>query len=514
VSAPFQGISLVSNDNTTVQSSFTATLSLTLSRAFYYQDTIVFILPTEFLSVSVTSINFATITRTPNLNTLTLSNFPSVPSTITSNNVITFTLTNINNALSTAPLSLNVTFYRSSQMYQTSIATYAANTGTLSSFGLSADSNFVQAVGSATLTLDSTLLFPSGSTITVTYPASVTATALTSSSVTRCSLNGTIIPGATYEISSNQIIFRSIFSSSFKGIVVLIIPTFTNPPTTQPSTYQLSAQDSSGYGVMTSSFVFTANTKALIASSLGASSYMVLSMGVTYTMSITSSYGFTAVSIIVPADITISPGFENTCAPNNFSSCALVGQNLTFIGTLPAGSYALSWGYVTNPNSLQPTSSFQVQTFQLGWQVEHSQGVISLTMNSTASFSTFIAYPSAYNNSAVVSVSLELIAPAGSPAGQLTAAFPLELGLSSASCSGCTVVPPNVLYSVAAGTTNLTLVVGNVQNVGSFKPISSFSASITNSGGYLSIASSAAGWTNTNPSSFSTTVSGSNNYRG
>ena len=46
VAAPFQTITLTSNDNTTVQSSFTASLALTLSRAFHYQDTIVFILPT------------------------------------------------------------------------------------------------------------------------------------------------------------------------------------------------------------------------------------------------------------------------------------------------------------------------------------------------------------------------------------------------------------------------------------------------------------------------------------
>jgi hypothetical protein len=95
----------------------------------------------------VSSVNFATITRTPNLNTLTLSNFPSVPSTITSNNALTFTLTNIANPLSVSPISLTVSFYRANQLYQTNTAIYQATVATLSSFSISATSNFVQAVG-------------------------------------------------------------------------------------------------------------------------------------------------------------------------------------------------------------------------------------------------------------------------------------------------------------------------------------------------------------------------------
>ena len=100
------------------------------------------------------------------------------------------------------------------------------------------------------------------------------------------------------------------------------------------------------------------------------------------------------------------------------------------------------------------------------------------------------------------------------PAGQLTAAFPTELGLSSASCSGCIVVPPNILFSLPSATTNFSLTVNNVQNVGSFKPISAFTASVANSNNYLSVQSTTPGWTNTQPSSFSSSVAGSNDYRG
>lgn len=301
VAAPFQAISLASNDNTTVQSSFTGRLQLTLSRTFYYQDTIVFILPDDFLSVSVSSINFATMTKIFNLNKLTLSNFPNPPSSIASNNVITFTLSAITNPISTAPITLNVTFYRNNQLYQTSLATYSATLGQISTFSITPDSNFVQVIGQTTLTLVSSLYFPTGSTIMITYPSTVTASDSAISSVTRCSLNGTLKSGVTYSVSFNQIKFSGVFSSNFKGTVVLVIPNFYNPLTIQPSDYALSVVDSSSYPVVSGSFTLTANTKSLISNSVSASSLTVLATGVTYTVSITTNYEFTAISIIVPS---------------------------------------------------------------------------------------------------------------------------------------------------------------------------------------------------------------------
>jgi CO dehydrogenase/acetyl-CoA synthase gamma subunit (corrinoid Fe-S protein) len=259
------------------------------------------VLPGQFLGVSVSSVNFASMTRTPNLNTLTLSNFPSSPTTIASNNVITFVLSSITNPLSTQPLALNISFYRNSQIYQTSSASYTATSGTLSAFTIAPDSNFVHITGAATITLDSALTFPAGSILTLTFPSSVSATDSVAALVTSCSLNGTVKTGVTFEISSNQIIFRNIFVSSFKGTVVLKISSFTNPPTTQPSTYSLAAYDSSSYVVLTSSYVLTAATKALASNSVTANSLTVLATGVTITVSLTTNYPFTAVSIQVPA---------------------------------------------------------------------------------------------------------------------------------------------------------------------------------------------------------------------
>ena len=74
-------------------------------------------------------------------------------------------------------------------------------------------------------------------------------------------------------------------------------------------------------------------------------------------------------------------------------------------------------------------------------------------------------------------------------------------------------LPPTILYTISAGLSNLTLTPINIENVGSFKPVSDFSVSLTSSDSFLSLASTTTAWTNTGASSFTTAVSGSNNYR-
>lgn len=82
-----------------------------------------------------------------------------------------------------------------------------------------------------------------------------------------------------------------------------------NPHTVQPSTYVLMVQDQNGYLVMSGSYVFNANTKSLVSNAIIASSYKVLDSGVTYTARITTNFGFTSVSVILPYDISVASGF-------------------------------------------------------------------------------------------------------------------------------------------------------------------------------------------------------------
>ena len=136
-----------------------------------------------------------------------------------------------------------------------------------------------------------------------------------------------------------------------------------------------------------------------------------------------------------------------------------------------------------------------------------------MTMSAVGTLANALVSPSSFKNSDAISVSLAMTFPALAPGGQLTVIVPSEIGLSSASCSGCTIVPPNVYYAYN-GSSSLTLTLANVQNVASFKPVSNFTIKLANPSNYASLQFSAAGWTNSVASSFSTTVSGSNNYRG
>ena len=175
---------------------------------------------------------------------------------------------------------------------------------------------------------------------------------------------------------------------------------------------------------MTGTTTLTATTTSLSSFGVTPSSTTVLETGVTYSAAITTNHQFTAISLTLPGDISVGSGVETTCTPNSFSSCSLVGSNLTYEGTLPAGSYTLTWGLVTNPSSLKPTDSFSVITLLNGWQVERSQGTVSVTMTQTASFSSFAVTPSSYVNSATISVTLLMTFPTNTPAGQLTVTFP------------------------------------------------------------------------------------------
>ena len=264
---------------------------------------------------------------------------------------------------------------------------------------------------------------------------------------------------------------------------------------------------------MSGSTVVTANTKSLLSNSVSASSYTVLSTGATYYLNLITNYAFTAISIIIPPEVTVGSSYSSTCAPSSFSSCSLIGRNLTFVGSLPAGSVQISWGYNTNPNSLEPTSSFQITTYYQGWSVQNSQGVITLTMNSTGSLVNTLVSPSSFKNSDIVSINLSLNFPSMSPTGQLTMMVPSQLGLSSATCSGCTIVPPLIYYNYS-GSSNLNVTISNVHNVASFKPVGGFTFRLSNGNNYASLQSSASSWTNSVSSSFVTTISGSNNYRG
>lgn len=188
----------MSSDNTQVQTRFSGVITLRLLKTFFYQDTIVLTLPSEFSQATFSYGSLIYFVTTPNLNSTTLSNFPSSPNTIAVGSTISLPLGSLTNPISTAPITLSVAFYRSSQLYQTATISYSATAASISSVSISADSNFVHANGPASLTIISTLAIPVGATLTLTYPSSILAADQLATALTLCSLNGTSVSSSTF----------------------------------------------------------------------------------------------------------------------------------------------------------------------------------------------------------------------------------------------------------------------------------------------------------------------------
>lgn len=213
------------------------------------------------------------------------------------------------------------------------------------------------------------MLIPASSTITISYPSSITATNIASTSVITASLNGASISNVNFTVSSNSIIISNLFQSNFtSGLISVYFSSFINPPTIQPSIYNLVIQASDTYSILSSTYTMTVSLISLISNTISSSSYIVNDIA-TYYFNIHTNYQFTAISIILPSDVSVQNGYKATCLPNSFTSCDIVGNNMTFVGTLNSGTYSLSWGYNMNPNSFAITGGFSIYTYFRGWGV-------------------------------------------------------------------------------------------------------------------------------------------------
>lgn len=146
----FQSLTFESTGNTLVQSSFVGRVTLSIAKPFSYLDTIVFTLPSNFLSTTVSSTGFSTFSQSKDASSssITLSNFPSTSNRSTSSQIV-FTLQNLVNPVSIKPITVVVSFYRQGSLYQQSSIDYAAVAGTAKSFKIMPTSPFVNSKGNA-----------------------------------------------------------------------------------------------------------------------------------------------------------------------------------------------------------------------------------------------------------------------------------------------------------------------------------------------------------------------------
>lgn len=90
--------------------------------------------------------------------------------------------------------------------------------------------------------------------------------------------------------------------------------------------------------------------------------------------------------------------------------------------------------------------------------------------------------------------------------------------MTSATCdlSGCTRTSSKVTipHTTSTSSTPYTLTIANVRNAASYKPISDFTIALKSSDNYQSLTSSVGAWTNNAQSTFTTTVTSTDGYRG
>ena len=306
----FQTAAFESLTNTTVQSTFNGRVALSIAKPFAYYDTVVFTLPSNFINAVVSSTSFSSFSQTKDTSSssITLSNFPSTSSRSTSSQ-LNFTLQSITNPVSVNPVVVIVSFYRLGSLYQQSNVSYSAVAGAAQSFKIIPSSNFVYAKGPAQMEINSSFMIPSGSRIKVSYPANLIVSDSNSVAMSSAFLNGISVSSSTYRVTSNTIYFENVFQSNFtSGLILIDFSQFSNPLTVQPTTYLLTVETADGHTILTGSLSITATLKTLISNSLSSSSYKVLDTSV-LTITAELNYAATAISVILPSEITIKTGF-------------------------------------------------------------------------------------------------------------------------------------------------------------------------------------------------------------
>lgn len=124
--------------------------------------------------------------------------------------------------------------------------------------------------------------------------------------------------------------------------------------------------------------------------------------------------------------------------------------------------------------------------------------------------------PSSNKNSDIIKVNFTIGFPQNSPVpSKLSIVFPLELDISSASCDIiCTKIANKIDFIISSWSSTLFLSINNVINGQSYKPIGNFELLLVGSNGFSSLYQSVSSWVNNIPSSFGTSISSGDAYRG
>lgn len=381
--------------------------------------------------------------------------------------------------------------------------TYSCTPGSITTYSLTASSYAINAV--TVYTIKFTTIYPlkSGSYIAIVFPNYISLVISSSCSSTNSFLSCSVANTSYANISISGTV-------SAGTSLTLTFNSVTNPSQVMTTssfsiyTYYDSGLDSI-VDKITSGMTFTS-----IANQLTSNVYVVPSSFTTYSA---SNYIFS----VQMTDMILAAGYITIAFPSTFtlgtitllsasfptSTCvvSLSGYTVT-INSCFSSNYAtlaitFTLGGITNPNSLQPTSSFSITTYGPIGMIDYINSGLTVTMTTAAVATSFSLVPSDFtvHASTVYTLSTTFFMP-HSANDYMLLTIPASMQYSSTpSCSGqlgiaivtCSVLNATTLKLVmtTVPSSSITLTINSIRNYDISSTSISLVCYIYNSGNYL-----------------------------
>jgi hypothetical protein len=212
-----QNTTLVSS-NTTVSATFTLELSFVNSVLISTSDTIIINVPSTVGMPNVLKVsNFIGYTNVTSGNVITIGNFSA--SSLAANTNLTITLFSCTNPPNTKPTdNFLIQIQRVGRLIQSGTVGYQSTTGSLTA-ALNSALFSTNAVTSSQLliTTGSPLAIGSYITMTYTYEPKIPS----SPAISQCTVNGVVITGSSYSLSSQTLTFINVFPNAAVGGILV-----------------------------------------------------------------------------------------------------------------------------------------------------------------------------------------------------------------------------------------------------------------------------------------------------
>lgn len=473
---------------TLVSKNFTPSITFRGTDVVSSNDSIRYSIPSDisFVNTSLFGMTITDVTSTTatlaidNTNSNSSSNYYSIkPFTLNgksyANANATFTLIN---AILLAPPSTKpsgsiiVSLYRNGAVYSTGTISITALSGALTGLTISADSQLVNAVTSFNISFTTASPLSSTGRFTIQLPSVITAP---DSAAKSCQVSGStnVSSSATCQITSGVVTITNALTGVLpaNSLVSVHFSGVTNPEssaTTGGFIITTLYDSSNNYAVDTSSsLTFKASADTITSLSVSSSSPVVGATAmytVTYTLKNHLPIGGTLL-IGIPLNMSLSnpssavvsisvgggAAFSNTpsiiSTSNGVYSSALNFTGLATSSKIAEGTVVVfNISSIVNPGSTKPSSSFSLYTYLQNSLIESLTSGVTVTMSSSASFTSAAASSNSKINGDLTSLILSFMPSVPLPVnGILKLTLPAEVSLASPMCSNLTASPASSL---------------------------------------------------------------------